>query len=151
MEYKHNPPSLAELRQIRKPVKHAHHEARIKFTRLERFAILVTRFVGTIGFFFLLSVWTAGWLLWNLWGPVHLRFDPAPAFVIWLFSSNIIQLVLLPLIMVGQNLEGKFAEQRAQADFEINQKAEREIEIMIAHLENQNELLLELARKIDRK
>ena len=151
MEYKHNPPSLAELRQYRTPIKHPHKEARIKFSALERFALLVTHAVGTMGFFFLLSFWTVGWLLWNLKAPLSLRFDPAPAFVIWLFVSNIIQLILLPLIMVGQSLEGKFAEQRAEADFNVNQKTEHEIEIVIAHLENQNELLLELARKIDKR
>jgi uncharacterized membrane protein len=53
--------------------------------------------------------------------------------------------------MVGQNLEGKFAEHRAQADFEINKKAEHEIEVILAHLENQNELLLELVRKVERR
>jgi uncharacterized membrane protein len=118
---------------------------------MERFAALVTRGVGTLGFFFILSIWTIGWLLWNLYGPSNMRFDPAPAFVIWLIASNIIQLVLLPLIMVGQNLEGKFAEHRAQADFEINKKAEHEIEVILAHLENQNELLLELVRKVERR
>ncbi len=104
-----------------------------------------------MGFFFILAFWTLGWLLWNLWAPLELRFDPAPAFVIWLFASNVLQLILLPLIMIGQNLEGKFAESRAEEDFEINKKSEQEIEVVIAHLENQNELLLELARKIDRK
>lgn len=83
--------------------------------------------------------------------PVDLRFDPGPAFFIWLFVSNILQLILLPLIMVGQNLEGKYAERRAQADFEINKKAEHEIEVIIAHLENQNELILELAKKIEKR
>lgn len=151
MEYKHNPPTLVELRQGRKPLKHAHREVRTHLTTVEHFALVVTRAVGTMGFFFLLSTWTILWLLWNTMGPVEYRFDPAPAFVIWLFSSNILQLVLLPLIMVGQNIEGKFSEQRAQEDFEVNQKAEHEIEVIIAHLENQNELLLELARKIDRK
>jgi uncharacterized membrane protein len=151
MEYKHNPPTLVELRASRAPIKHSHHEARFAFSSLERIAIKVTHGVGTLGFFFILAIWTVGWLLWNVHGPFELRFDPAPAFVIWLIGSNIIQLLLLPLIMVGQNLEGKFAEHRAQADFEINQKAEHEIEIVIAHLENQNELLLELVRKIDRK
>lgn len=151
MEYKHNPPTLAELRQYRKPIGHPYREAKISFSPLERFAVGITRGIGTMGFFFLLVSWTAIWLLWNLYGPLELRFDPAPAFVIWLFASNIIQLVLLPLIMVGQNLEGKFAEHRAEADFEINQKAEHEIEVIIAHLENQNELLVELVRKIDRK
>ena len=151
MEYKHNPPTLAELRAYRKPIKHPHREARLTFSPLERFAVKITHGVGTIGFFFILTTWTLVWLLWNLYGPLKLRFDPAPAFVIWLFASNIIQLVLLPLIMVGQNLESKFAEQRAEADFEINQKAEHEIEIIIAHLENQNELLLELIRKTERR
>ncbi len=151
MEYKHNPPTLAELRTYRKPIKHPHVEARIAFSTLERFAIGITHGVGTIGFFIILVLWTVGWLAWNLFGPLELRFDPAPAFVIWLFSSNIIQLILLPLIMVGQNLESKFAEKRADADFEINQKAEHEIEVIIAHLENQNELLLELIRKVERR
>lgn len=151
MEYKHNPPTLAELRQTRTPVQHAHKEARLHFSPLERFALSVTRAVGTMGFFFILTFWTVAWLLWNTLGPVESRFDPAPAFVIWLFSSNILQLILLPLIMVGQNLESKFSEQRAQADFEINRKAEHEIEVIIAHLENQNELMLELARKIDKR
>jgi uncharacterized membrane protein len=150
MEYKHNPPSLAELRQSRVAIKQPHKEARMNFSGVEQFALLVTHAVGTMGFFFLLSLWTAGWLLWNLLAPLPLRFDPAPAFVIWLFTSNIIQLILLPLIMVGQNIEGKFAEHRAQSDYEINKKAEYEIEVMIAHLENQNEMLLELARKIEK-
>lgn len=121
------------------------------FSFADNFALNVTRMVGTMGFFFILVFWTAVWLLWNLFGPLPYRFDPAPAFVIWLFASNIIQLVLLPLIMVGQNLESKFSEHRAQADYEINKKAEHEIEVVIAHLENQNELILELIRKIDRK
>jgi uncharacterized membrane protein len=151
MEYKHMPPTLADLRQYRKsPVNHR-HKAKTSFSYMERFAVWVTRAVGTMGFFLLLTAWTVGWLLWNLYGPHELRFDPAPAFVIWLFSSNIIQLILLPLIMVGQNLEGKFAEHRAEEDYEINKKAEHEIEIVLAHLENQNELLLEVLRKIDRR
>lgn len=151
MEYKHNPPTLAELRGQSMPVRNAHKVVRMEFSALEKFALFVTHLVGTMGFFFILAIWTIGWLAWNTSGPVELRFDPAPAFVLWLFASNIIQLILLPLIMVGQNIESKFSESRAQADYEINKKSEHEIEVIIAHLENQNELLLELVRKIDRK
>ena len=107
--------------------------------------------IGSVGFFFLIFFWTVIWLAFNMFGPIGLRFDPGPAFVIWLFVSNILQLILLPIIMVGQNIEGRAAEWRAQMDFEINQKAEREVEVIIAHLENQNELLLEILRKIDKK
>ncbi len=117
----------------------------------ERLAVFIHRRIGSLGFFFLILLWTVGWLAWNLYAPLELRFDPAPAFVIWLIASNILQLVLLPVIMVGQNIEGRAAEWRAQMDFEINQKAEREIETIIAHNENQNELLLEIIRKIEKR
>lgn len=83
--------------------------------------------MGRIGFFFLIFLWTAGWLSWNIFAPVELRFDPFPAFVLWLFISNMIQIFLMPLIMVGQNLQGKHSEIRAENDFEINLKAEKEI------------------------
>lgn len=151
MEYKHNPPTLAELRKTREQIRQSWTKAGSPFTIFEHWALKITHGVGTIGFFFILVVWTIAWLAWNLLVPIGFRFDPAPAFVLWLLISNVIQLVLLPLIMVGQNLEGKFSEHRAQKDYEINQKAESEIEVIIAHLENQNELLLELIHKIDRK
>lgn len=151
MEYKHNPPSLAELRSYRNPVYNDRARHRETLSPSEKFAVFMHRHVGSLGFFFLILFWTVGWLAWNMVAPDGYRFDPAPAFVIWLFASNILQLVLLPVIMVGQNIEGRAAEWRAQKDFEINKKAEHEIEIVIAHLENQNELLMELIKKIDRK
>ena len=45
-----------------------------------------------------------------------------------------IQICLMPLIMLGQNLQGRHAEARAQADFEVNTKAEREIEAIRLHV-----------------
>lgn len=147
MEYKHNPPSLAELRQVRRPIKNDRIQHLMSLSGAEKFAAYLHRAIGSVGFFFFIFFWTVIWLAWNMFGPMSLRFDPGPAFVIWLFISNILQLILLPIIMVGQNIEGRAAEWRAQMDFEINQKAEREVEIIIAHLENQNELLLEILRK----
>jgi uncharacterized membrane protein len=63
---------------------------------------------------------------WNTFAPPRLRFDPYPAFVLWLFLSNVLQMMLMPLSMIGQNLQGRHAEARAAADFEVNLKAERE-------------------------
>lgn len=150
MEYKHNPPTLAELRAMRKPI----HNDRIRHLQTlsssEKFAVFMHKHVGSIGFFFFLLLWTIVWLGWNMFAPIEMRFDPGPAFVIWLFASNILQLVLLPVIMAGQNIEGRAAEWRAQMDYEINKKAEHEVEVIIAHLENQNEILIELVHKIDR-
>jgi len=60
-------------------------------------------------------------------------FDPFPAFVAYLLISNVIQILLMPLIMVGQNLQGRHSETRAELDFEVNQKAEKEVMATLLH------------------
>ncbi len=151
MEYRHKVPGLEQVIESRPLLRNPIREFKMRLSPLERFALFMTRKIGSMGFFFFLLLWTVLWLGWNILGPVEHHFDPAPAFVVWLFVSNILQLILLPLIMVGQNIESRTADARAQADFEVNQKTEREVGVIIAHLENQNELILELAKKIDRK
>lgn len=106
-----------------------------KLTKAEKFAIWLTDRVGTIGFFLIIFFWTISWLGWNTLGPKSLRFDPFPAFVLWLFISNMIQIFLMPLIMVGQNLQGKHAEIRAENDYLVNLKAEDEIRLINSKLD----------------
>ena len=86
---------------------------RNKMTKLDKLALWITNKVGSMGFFFLIFGWTIIWLGWNTLAPLALRFDPFPAFVLWLFISNMIQIFLMPLIMVGQNLQSKHSEIRA--------------------------------------
>src|SRR6266849_7706291 len=143
------PPRLHELKKLRKPLRSVNIEHRQKLTQLERLAIWITDRVGTMGFFLLIFVWTLVWLGWNTLAPAALRFEPFPAFVLWLFLSNMIQIFLMPLIMVGQNLQGRHAEARAEADFEVNTKAEREIEAILLHLETQNELVLKILHHLE--
>ncbi len=147
----HSPISFKELRERKRPVRNANIEHREHLSALERFALVITNHVGTMGFFFVLILWTLIWLVWNVAAPAEMRFDPYPAFVLWLFISNMIQIMLLPLIMVGQNLQGKHAEARAQADFEVNVQAEEEIETILQHLENQNDLILEIRDSLKNK
>ena len=56
----------------------------------------------------------------------------------------------MPLIMVGQNLQGRHAEQRAESDFEVNVRAEKEIKVILLHLEHQNELILKVLHNIEK-
>jgi uncharacterized membrane protein len=115
-------------------IKNANHTYQNLLKQSEKFAIWITDRVGTIGFFFLILTWTVLWLGWNVLAPPAVRFDPYPAFVLWLFISNMIQIFLMPLIMVGQNLQGKHAEVRAENDYQVNLKAEREIAELKAEL-----------------
>jgi uncharacterized membrane protein len=147
----HKPKSLKELKSLRIPIRNVNVEVRKKLTRLDKIAIWITNNVGSMGFFLIIFVWTAVWFGWNSLMPKDVRFDPYPAFVLWLFISNVVQIFLMPLIMIGQNLQSDHAEVRAEADFEVNTKAEVEIETILMHLENQNKMILEILEKLDKK
>jgi len=59
-----------------------------------------------------------------------------------------IQIFLMPLIMIGQNIQSRHSELLAEQDFAINKKAEVEIETILLHLENQNEMILQILKEI---
>ena len=129
-------------------------EANIKhqgsFTRLEKFAIWITSHIGTMGFFLIILSWTVVWLAWNLLAPAKLRFDPFPAFAFWLFISNMIQILLMPLILIGQNLFGRHAELRAEEEFKTNIEAKKEIENVSVQIKKQNELISKLLERLEK-
>lgn len=138
------------------PVKNANTEYEKTLSPLDRLAVAITDKVGSMGFFLMIAAWTILWCGYNiLASEVHAlhwkSFDPFPAFVAYLLISNVIQILLMPLIMVGQNVQGRHTEIRAQLDFEINQKAEQEIMVVLKHLEHNTELVIQLMRHLQCK
>ena len=130
------PPLLAEIRRHRAPVRDVNKEHAEALSGMDRLAVFITERVGTMGFFFLIFLWTVVWCGYNVLASEVPRlgwpaFDPFPAFVAYLLMSNVVQILLMPLIMVGQNVQGRHAELRAQSDFEVNIKAEQEIEVIL--------------------
>jgi uncharacterized membrane protein len=142
------PMSLHEFRKRRRPLRNINVEMRENLSRLNRIAVWITTHVGTMGFFLLIVVWTIAWLGWNFLAPEALKFDAPMGFVFWLFLSNLIQILLMPLIMVSQNVIGRHAEARAEHDLQINMKNEHEIEVILHHLEHQNEILVAMMQKL---
>jgi uncharacterized membrane protein len=133
------------------PVKNVNTIHRQRLSRLEKIAVFVTEKIGTMGFFLIIFSWTIIWLSWNIFGPEELRFDPFPGFVLWLFISNMIQLHLMPLLLIGQNIQGKHARLRSEHDFETDKKAEAEIEAILHHLDNQQKIILQILEKLEEK
>jgi|ERR1700722_12103524 uncharacterized membrane protein len=142
------PPSVDSLIKRRRPLRNVHREALQTRSRLDQLALWITVRVGSMAFFLCILGWTACWLGWNLLAPAAWQFDPPMAFVFWLFISNVIQILLMPLIMVGQNLLGCHAEVRAEHDLEVNVRAEQEIEVILRHLEYQNTMLIAMVQKL---
>lgn len=149
MQHK-NIPSIEDLHKKHATPANVNSKHRESLSSLDKLALWITDHVGSMKFFFLIFGWTVVWLGWNTLAPRPWRFDPFPAFVLWLFISNMIQIFLMPLIMIGQNLQSRHAEMRAEEDFRINKKSEQEVEAILKHLENQNELILEILRRIER-
>ncbi len=121
---------------------------------LDRLAVRVTDRVGTMGFFLIIFFWTVLWVGYNILASkvhaLHLHaFDPFPAFVAYLLISNVIQIWLMPLLMIGQNLQGRHSEARAEADFNVNQKSFADTENILKHLEEQHDQILRLETKLE--
>jgi uncharacterized membrane protein len=141
------PPTLEEFKKQRPPLRNVKKEIVQKMSKQDRIALWITNRIGTMGFFLIIVVWTFLWLGWNLLAPEPLRFDPPMGFVLWLFISNLIQIFLMPMIMVGQNVQERHADARAENDLEVNIKAEKEIEVILHHLEYQNAILIAMLEK----
>jgi len=142
------PRSLEDLKALRIDLKNVHEEVVENLSRLDKVALWITKHVGSMGFFILIGVWSLLWLGWNFLAPPRLQFDPPMGFVFWLFISNLIQIMLMPLIMVGQNVMGAHSEARAEHDLEVNIKAEQEIEVILHNLERQNQILISMLQKL---
>jgi uncharacterized membrane protein len=143
------PQIIEEFKKKHSIVRNANIEHQQNLSRMDKLALWITEHVGSMGFFFIIFIWTVVWMGWNTLAPAATRFDPYPAFVLWLFISNVIQIFLMPLIMIGQNLQSAHAEVRAEVDFEINKKAEQEIETILLHLEEQDKMILQILQRLE--
>lgn len=153
------PDAWAQLRlptyeRTEPPLQNANTLQEESLSTLDKLAITITDKVGSMGFFLIIFTWTITWTGYNVLATevpaLHWKsFDPFPAFVAYLLISNVIQILLMPLIMVGQNLQGRHSETRAQLDFEINQKAEKEVMVILRHLEHNTDLLIHLMKHMD--
>ena len=119
------------------------------YSALDRLAVGITDRVGSMTFFLVIFCWTLLWIGYNILASkvpsLHLHsFDPFPAFVAYLLISNVIQIWLMPLLMVGQNMQGRHSEARAEADFLVNQKSFADAEVILKRIEALDARLLGL-------
>lgn len=125
----------------------------------QRLAVGLTRVVGT--------VWTAytfaGLAIIGLLAILGV-FSPIVALLVAWLSQTLIQLVLLPVIMVGQNVLSRKQELQADATFADAERACHDIDQVVLHLnaqdeqilllthfaEHQSDLISQLIKRIDR-
>jgi uncharacterized membrane protein len=136
---KHQVKSFEELHATRPDINNANDTHKESLNLQERIAKKITDIVG--------SMWCAyvfaGIALISLPDAIH---GGTATMISWI-AQTFLQLVLLSIIMVGQKVESKHSEMRADSHYEVSVKTEEEIDVIIKHLENQNELLIELLKQ----
>ena len=105
---------------------------------LDKLGLSITRVVGTMVAAILFSILS----LISL--PSALATHDKIIIVSWL-AQTFLQLVLLPIILVGQNIQSKHSEALSEEEFKTTQTTYKDLEHLIAINRQQLELLTKLA------
>ena len=100
--------------------------------------------------FYFAAVFMATWMIFAgfVWGPLH-RVDPYP-FAFLLFLGNIVQLLLMFVIMVGQQVLGAASDKRAVVTYQDAEAILHECLQMQDHLSAQDVALEALIKRMEK-
>jgi uncharacterized membrane protein len=104
-------------------------------------AAWITEKVGSMWAFYLAAIFQFGWMA--LAGAAIIRFDPYP-FPFLLFLSSLTQLILMFVIMVGQEVLGSAGDQRSEQTYRDAEAIRHEVVRLEHHLAAQDRLIGEL-------
>ena len=127
-EVKHIPKRVIEEHFLKGRYQQPHR------TSGQRAADVTTRWVGSWTFILLLFVLMAIWMSLNIYLVVGQRWDPYP-FILLNFVLSCLAAIQAPIILMSQNRQAEMDRMKAERDFSVNRKAEKEIEDMQHDLE----------------
>jgi hypothetical protein len=137
-------PRLAEL-HVRKPIKSAqirgvdHQKWIVRFNA--RFGLWITVIVGTMWCAYLFTV------LAFISLPAAIKSHDAIIIVAWI-AQTFLQLVLLPIIIVGQNIQAKAADKRAEDTYKDAEAVLKESEEIQKHLLAQDQAISSILERL---
>jgi uncharacterized membrane protein len=97
-----------------------------RWSHAQRIADKLANFAGSWGFIFFVIVFTIIWAMTNAYEIIE-KFDPYP-FAFLNLMLAIITAVMAPIILMSQNRESQRDRIRAEYDYQINKKSEKEIQ-----------------------
>jgi uncharacterized membrane protein len=130
----------------RRVARNINEEMQIRTTTIDRVADVIAEFSGSILFFFLNLVWFTVWIGWNVMPGVP-HFDPYP-FGFLTMTVSLEAIFLSIFVLVSQNRQAAKDRLRADAEYEVNLKAELEV----THLHEKVDFMMEeLLARLPRK
>jgi uncharacterized membrane protein len=109
-------------------VRNANQEHKERLNTFDKVAIFITKIVGTM--------WCAiAFTALALIGLPYALNNGTGELITWIVQT-FLQLVLLSVILAGQNLQNRHSELRAEADYENNLNVKKDAEILMERLNN---------------
>jgi len=123
----------------------------------QRVADAVARVVGGWPFILIQSAIILGWMAVNGFlayqaavNPGYFRaWDPYP-FILLNLVLSFQAAYTGPIVMMSQNRQAEKDRLMAEQDYRVNIRAEEEIKVLMEHLAHQDELILDLAARVER-
>lgn len=112
-------------------------EMELKSTLFEKASDLISEFSGSLPFLIMNTIWFVVWIVWNLIPGLH-HFDSYP-FGFLTMTVSLEAIFLSIFVLISQNRQAAKDRLRADAEYEVNLKAELEV----AHLHEKVDFLTE--------
>ena len=119
---------LNELRDLRRKLRQEQSVPTLPASMGQRIADRVATVMGSWGFIIIQSIILAIWVLLNLLGVIK-PWDPYP-FILLNLALSFQAAYAAPIIMMSQNRQAEIDRADAQHDYQVNVKAELEIELL---------------------
>jgi uncharacterized membrane protein len=134
-------------RKYQSVVRDVNAEHQAEMGALDRLALKINDVCGSMITFLVVAGYEVLWILAVAIGL--LKADSLPNLPLLLVILNLPQLPLMFALMVSGNMLNRHSELRAEADFEVNKKAEAQIEHLLEITHYQTEQILTIVRKLE--
>src|SRR5207302_67101 len=114
----------------------------------QRVADHVAAVMGSWPFIIVQSAILAVWIVINVTEIIFRAWDPYP-FILLNLMLSFQAAYAAPIIMMSQNRQAAKDRLMAEQDYLINTKAEEEVKSIMHHLEQQDEAMIDILRKLE--
>src|SRR6202521_5138915 len=129
------------------PVKNINEMQAEKITAGQRVADKLATVMGSWAFIIIQSTILMFWISLNVLAYIN-HWDPYP-FILLTLALSFQAAYAAPIIMMSQNRQAAKDRLMAEQDYMVNSKAEEEVKAIMLHLEQQDEVMIDILRKLE--
>jgi uncharacterized membrane protein len=129
------------------PVINVNKVALEKLSTGQRIADKLAMVMGSWSFIIVQSILLGIWITFNVMAYIN-HWDPYP-FILLNLALSFQAAYAAPIIMMSQNRQAAKDRLMAEQDYVVNIKAEEEVKAIMGHLEQQDEVMIDILKRIE--